>query len=32
MAGDHLVSPPWRVVSQLNIFIPVEMTVILVGD
>ena len=32
LADDHLVSPPWRVASQLNAFISVEVEIIMVAD
>lgn len=31
-AGDHLMLPPWRVASQLKIFTPVGMAMIIVAD
>lgn len=32
IAGDHSMLTPWRVVSQLNTFIPVEIVMIMVAD
>lgn len=32
IAGDHLMSPPCRVASQLNTFTPVGIAMIIVAD
>lgn len=32
IAGDHLISPPWRVANQLKTLTPVGIAIIIVAE